>query len=62
MARFSPRRLPWSAGSRPVRPSLSNLGDPLTDIRALENVGFVMKGGRVVKSELTAPAVIKAGL
>jgi len=37
-------------------------GDPLADIRALENVGFVMKGGRVVKSELTASAVIKAGL
>ncbi len=28
-------------------------GDPLSDIRALENVGFVMKGGAVVKNELT---------
>jgi len=27
-------------------------GDPLTDIRALETVGFVMKGGEVVKNEL----------
>ncbi len=27
-------------------------GDPLADVRALENVGFVMKGGAVVKSEL----------
>ena len=30
-------------------------GDPLKDIRALETVGFVMKGGQVVKSPLTAP-------
>ena len=27
-------------------------GDPLADIRALERVGFVMKGGEVVKNEL----------
>jgi imidazolonepropionase-like amidohydrolase len=27
-------------------------GDPLTDIRALETVGFVMKGGEVFKNEL----------
>jgi imidazolonepropionase-like amidohydrolase len=27
-------------------------GDPLADIRALETVGFVMKGGEVVKNEL----------
>lgn len=27
-------------------------GDPLTDIRALEKVGFVMKGGAVVKNEM----------
>lgn len=29
-------------------------GDPLGDIRVLERVGFVMKGGRVIKNELTA--------
>jgi len=29
--------------------------DPLADIRALENVGFVMKGGAVVKNEIPAP-------
>jgi imidazolonepropionase-like amidohydrolase len=28
-------------------------GDPLTDITALEQVGFVMKGGRVAKNHLT---------
>jgi imidazolonepropionase-like amidohydrolase len=27
-------------------------GDPLSDVHALENVGFVMKGGEVVKNEL----------
>jgi imidazolonepropionase-like amidohydrolase len=27
--------------------------DPLKDVRALESVGFVMKGGQVVKDELT---------
>ena len=26
--------------------------DPLQDVRALENVGFVMKGGVVYKNEL----------
>ena len=26
-------------------------GDPLADVRTLENVRFVMKGGRVVKNE-----------
>jgi imidazolonepropionase-like amidohydrolase len=29
--------------------------DPLEDVRALESVGFVMKGGLVVKDELTRP-------
>jgi len=29
--------------------------DPLADIRALENVGFVMKGGAVVKNEIPTP-------
>ncbi len=28
-------------------------GDPLADLRSLENVGFVMKGGAVVKDSLT---------
>jgi imidazolonepropionase-like amidohydrolase len=27
--------------------------DPLQDVRALENVGFVMKGGAVVKDSIT---------
>jgi len=27
--------------------------DPLADVRALESVGFVMKGGKVVKDDLT---------
>ena len=30
-------------------------GDPLADVRALENVGFVLKGGAVVKNELAVP-------
>jgi imidazolonepropionase-like amidohydrolase len=30
-------------------------GDPLSDVRALENVAFVMKGGEVVKNELARP-------
>ena len=30
--------------------------DPLADVRALESVGFVMKGGAVVKNELNSPA------
>ncbi|HEY7574118.1 MAG TPA: amidohydrolase family protein, partial [Thermoanaerobaculia bacterium] len=29
--------------------------DPLADIRALENVGFVMKGGAVVKNDVPPP-------
>ncbi len=29
-------------------------GDPLADVRALENVGFVMKGGEVFKDNITA--------
>ena len=29
-------------------------GDPLADVRALEKVGFVMKGGAVVKNALIA--------
>jgi imidazolonepropionase-like amidohydrolase len=28
-------------------------GDPLRDVRALENVGFVMKGGTVYKDAIT---------
>ena len=37
-------------------------GDPLTDIRALEDVGFVMKGGVVVKDTLrSTPASGAAG-
>jgi imidazolonepropionase-like amidohydrolase len=31
-------------------------GDPLQDVRALENVGFVMKGGEVVKDQITSGA------
>jgi imidazolonepropionase-like amidohydrolase len=31
-------------------------GDPLNDIRALESVGFVMKGGAVVKDQLSSRA------
>jgi imidazolonepropionase-like amidohydrolase len=31
-------------------------GDPLQDVRALENVGFVMKGGTVVKDGIAAKA------
>jgi imidazolonepropionase-like amidohydrolase len=29
-------------------------GDPLQDVRALENVGFVMKGGVVVKDAIAS--------
>ena len=29
-------------------------GDPLQDVRALENVGFVMKGGVVVKDGIAS--------
>lgn len=32
-------------------------GDPLADVRVLENVGFVMKGGAIVKNELTKTPV-----
>jgi imidazolonepropionase-like amidohydrolase len=32
-------------------------GDPLQDVTVLERVGFVMKGGAVVKDSLTAPRV-----
>jgi len=40
--------------------------DPLADVRALENVGFVMKGGAMIKDQLTqspaaAPAATAAG-
>ncbi|HEY3768882.1 MAG TPA: amidohydrolase family protein, partial [Candidatus Angelobacter sp.] len=31
-------------------------GDPLQDVRALEHVGFVMKGGEVVKDQITPSA------
>jgi imidazolonepropionase-like amidohydrolase len=31
-------------------------GNPLQDVRALENVGFVMKGGEVVKDQITSGA------
>jgi imidazolonepropionase-like amidohydrolase len=31
-------------------------GDPLQDVRALENVGFVMKGGEIVKDQITPSA------
>jgi imidazolonepropionase-like amidohydrolase len=31
-------------------------GNPLQDVRALENVGFVMKGGEVVKDQITSNA------
>jgi imidazolonepropionase-like amidohydrolase len=31
-------------------------GDPLADIRVLRSVGFVMKGGVVVKDDLNEPA------
>jgi imidazolonepropionase-like amidohydrolase len=31
-------------------------GDPLQDVTVLEHVGFVMKGGQVVKDSLTGGA------
>jgi len=30
-------------------------GDPLADITELQRVGFVMKGGKVIRSEMSAP-------
>jgi imidazolonepropionase-like amidohydrolase len=30
-------------------------GDPLQDITELQHVKFVMKGGKVIKNDLTAP-------
>ena len=33
-------------------------GDPLQDVRALENVGFVMKGGEIVKDQITPGAAV----
>jgi len=32
------------------------MGDPLQDVTVLEHVGFVMKGGQVVKDSLTGGA------
>ena len=32
-------------------------GDPLKDIRALESVSFVMKGGQLIQSPITAPGL-----
>ncbi len=34
--------------------------DPVADVRALENVAFVMKGGAIYKNTLTADPVVKA--
>jgi imidazolonepropionase-like amidohydrolase len=34
-------------------------GDPLQDVRALEHVGFVMKGGEVVKDQITPSAAAR---
>jgi imidazolonepropionase-like amidohydrolase len=36
-------------------------GDPLQDIRALEKIGFVMKGGVKVKDQLSAQARPSSG-
>ena len=36
-------------------------GDPLGDVRALESVGFVMKGGEVVRDDLSAAPRLRAG-
>jgi len=33
-------------------------GDPFVDMAAMQNVGFVMKGGKVYKDELSAPAAV----
>ena len=35
-------------------------GNPLADITELQRVKFVMKGGRVVRDELTSPATIRS--
>jgi len=32
------------------------MGDPLQDVTVLEHVGFVMKGGQIVKDSLTGGA------
>ena len=32
-------------------------GDPASDVRVLESIKFVMKGGAVVRNNLTAPAL-----
>jgi imidazolonepropionase-like amidohydrolase len=46
----------WRDRVGSIEPGRSDLiavaGDPLADIRALEKVGFVMKGGEVVKNTL----------
>src|SRR6266851_2628658 len=34
-------------------------GDPLADVRVLESVPFVMKGGKIVKDELRAPGTAR---
>ncbi|MGO8970692.1 MAG: amidohydrolase family protein [Myxococcaceae bacterium] len=52
--------LGWMAKVGSIEPGkLADLigvqGDPLTDVRALENVGFVMKAGTVVKDTLRPP-------
>ena len=49
--------LGWKAKVGSVEPGkLADLiavrGDPLADIRSLQDVGFVMKGGTVVKNTL----------
>src|SRR3954462_3104109 len=36
-------------------------GDPLRDVRVLERVPFVMKGGAIVKDELTPTSAATAG-
>ncbi|MFL5310898.1 MAG: amidohydrolase family protein [Myxococcales bacterium] len=36
-------------------------GDPLTDVRVLESVPFVMKGGKIVKDELRQAGAVGAG-
>jgi imidazolonepropionase-like amidohydrolase len=36
-------------------------GDPLADVRVLETVPFVMKGGKIVKDELRHSGAVSAG-